>query len=76
MKQLKYTTKDFMATADQDAQLQDDDPIHEYKRTGDATVFDRPRTVSLAVQAQKHMTKLAEAKAQGIKPGSPAWHML
>ena len=76
MKQLKYTTKDFTASADEDALLDADDPIHEYKRTGDLSVFDRPRTVALSVQAEKHMTKLAEAKAQGITPGSVAWNLL
>ena len=84
MKQYRYTSKDFMgsdaddedAALHEDALLPEDDPIHEFKRTGDTSVFNRPGQLPLAKQAENHLNKIAIAKEQGITPGSPAWHLL
>jgi len=74
MRQIKITTGSF--NAEPDALLPDDDPMNEYLRTGDAAVFNKPRSVSLEIQAEEYNRKMSLAKEQGIKPGSPAWHLL
>jgi len=53
-----------------------DDPIHEFRRTGNMDVFNRPKQISVLNQAEEHNKKLEMAKEMGIKPGTPAWNML
>jgi hypothetical protein len=44
--------------------------------TGNASNLNQPKKQSVTVQAAEHQRKLEIAKAQGIKPGTPAWFML
>ena len=74
-RELKFTSEDFVEGPD-DCYLDPDDPIHEYKRTKDIGVFNRPRTKSISRQFEEHQERMKEANELGIKPGSPAWYAM
>jgi hypothetical protein len=77
MKELRYNTETLgLSSADDSCYLDPSDPIHEFRRTGNATALNQPRRIPVAQQSQEHQRKLESAKAQGIRPGSPAWYML
>jgi hypothetical protein len=44
--------------------------------TGNASNLNQPKKQSVTVQAAEYQRKIEIAKAQGIKPGTPAWFML
>jgi hypothetical protein len=63
-------------SADDDCVLSPDDPLYEFMRTGNAAVLNQPAKPNIITQSDEHQRKLALAKEQGIKPGSPAWYCL
>ena len=76
-KELKFTSASFgVGKAEDDCYLDPNDPIHDYMLTGNAHKLNQPKQSSVVEQATEHQRKLKLAKAQGIKPGSPAWFML
>jgi hypothetical protein len=77
MRELRYNTETLgLSSADDSCYLDPSDPIHEFRRTGNAAALNQPRRIPVARQSEEHQRKLALAKAQGIRPGSPAWYML
>lgn len=76
MKELRFTSQNFVDTGDSNCVLPPDDPLYQYLRTNDSSVFDKPKTMSVTQQFEDHRRKLEIARAQGIKPGSPAWNLL
>ena len=44
--------------------------------TGNDSNLNQPKKQSVTVQATEYQRKVEIAKAQGIKPGTPAWFML
>ena len=78
-RELKYNSDRFnLTSADDSCYLDLSDPIHEFMImiTGNASNLNQPKKQSVTVQAAEHQRKLEIAKAQGIKPGTPAWFML
>ncbi len=76
-RELKFTSESFgIGNAEDDCYLDPNDPIHEFLITGNAHGLNRPKRISVVEQADNYQRKLQIAKAQGIKPGSPAWFML
>ena len=76
-RELKFTSESFgVGKAEDDCYLDPSDPIHEFLITGNAHQLNQPKTISVVEQANEHQRKLEQAKAQGIRPGSPAWFML
>lgn len=69
----KITSSTFRSTDDTlpDCHLDPSDPIHEFNRTGAFSPFQ-----NLPAERSEHNRKMKLAKEQGIKPGSPAWHLL
>lgn len=74
-REIKVTASDY-ADAGDSCYLDPNDPIHEFRRTGNIGALNQPAKIPLTQQAEEHQRKLALAKEQGIKPGSPAWHAL
>ena len=62
--------------ADDSCYLDPSDPIHEFMITDNASNLNQPKKQSVTVQAAEYQRKIEIAKAQGIKPGTPAWFML
>ena len=76
-RELKYNSDRFnLTSADDSRYLDPSDPIHAFMITGNASNLNQPKKQSVTVQAAEHQRKLEIAKAQGIKPGTPAWFML
>ena len=76
-RELKFTSANFgVGKAEDDCFLDPNDPVHEFMIDGNANNLNRPRQISVVEQATEHQRKLKLARAQGIKPGSPAWFML
>ena len=77
MKELRVDSSTFgLNSADDDCMLDPADPIHEFKRTGNAHALNQPKQIAIAQQFEEHERKLELAKQQGIKPGTPAWYAL
>ena len=77
MRERRYNSETFgLTSADDSCYLDPSDPIHEFRITGNASALNQPKRIPLATQAEEHQRKMELAKAQGIKPGTPAWHML
>jgi len=76
-RELKFTSANFgVGKAEDDCYLDPNDPVHEFIVSGNASDLNKPKTTSVVEQATVHQRKLEIAKAQGIKPGTPAWFML
>jgi hypothetical protein len=76
-RELKFTSESFgIGKAEDDCYLDPNDPVHEFIISGNASNLNQPMKQSVTGQAAEHQRKLEIAKAQGIKPGSPAWFML
>jgi len=77
MRELRYNTETLgFSSPDDSCYLDPSDPIHEFRRTGNAAALNQPRRIPVAQQFAEHERKMELAKAQGIRPGSPAWYML
>jgi len=77
MRELKYNTETLgFSSPDDSCYLDPSDPIHEFRSTGNAAALNQPRRIPVAQQVAEHERKMKSAKAQGIRPGSPAWYML
>jgi|SaaInlV_150m_DNA_3_1039698.scaffolds.fasta_scaffold04884_7 hypothetical protein len=76
MREIVFNSKRLGISAEDSCVLPADDPIHEFRRTGNMDVFNRPKQISVLNQAEEHNKKLEMAKEMGIKPGTPAWNML
>ena len=77
MRELRFDSSTFgLSSADDDCMLDPTDPIHEFKRTGNAAALNQPKRIPMAQQFEEHSRKLELAKQQGIKPGTPAWYAL
>jgi hypothetical protein len=81
-KQYRITTENLPQASEEDCFLEADDPIHELKAAAImgglgakvrlAAYNDATKQATIdKIQAQR-----LEARAQGIKPGSVAWHAL
>jgi len=76
-RELKYNSDRFnLTSADDSCYLDPSDPIHEFMITGNDSNLNQPKKQSVTVQATEYQRKVEIAKAQGIKPGTPAWFML
>ena len=75
-KEIRFTTQNFADSGDNDCGLDPNDPMYEYIRTGNIDALNKPAKIPLTQQAEEYQRKLALAKEQGIRPGSPAWHLL
>lgn len=78
-KEIRFTSSSFVPeneAGDDNCVLAPDDPMYQFIKTGNPADINKPPQVPLTQQAEEHNRKLALAKEQGIKPGSPAWHLL
>lgn len=81
-KQYRITTENIPATSDEDCYLAPDDPIHELKAASIMGGLGARVRLAAYNEATKQATidqlqaMRLEARAQGIKPGSPAWHAM
>jgi hypothetical protein len=77
MRELRYNTETLgFSSPDNSCYLDPSDPIHEFRQTGNAAALNQPKRFPVAQQFAEHERKMESAKAQGIRPGSPAWYML
>lgn len=81
-KQYRITTENIPQSSDNDCYLEPDDPIHELKAASMLGGLGAKIRLAQYNDATKQATidkiqqMRLQARSQGIKPGTPAWHAM
>lgn len=81
-KQYRINTTNMQPLGPDDCFLEPDDPVHALKASsimgglGGAARLAEYNELTQQERSSKYFKQRADAQAQGIRPGSPAWHAM